>query len=742
MAGKWRRLRTRASLCSTLSGLTFAVLLALVGTPRAGLAQIRIACIGDSITVGARLKDRAHANYPWLLGQRLGPDYAVRNFGVGGRTLLAKGDTPYVDSKAWKAVLDDRAQIAILMLGTNDTVENARRENWRHNAGLEQDVRAMVTALRADNEAVRIILVPPPPIFPERPGLSDERRQDLAARAPRIRALADRLSQLALDENIECARLDRQLQAERTVDGVHPNAFGSERLARFLAEWIESAFEPDFDTRAALTHAKVDVRTSGFHGFEALDFDLAIPNPVGCKLVRPHTVAKGRPWLWRARFFGHQPALDCALLDRGWHLAYVDVANLYGNTIALDRYDAAYRFFAELGLAPRVLLEAMSRGGLVSIRWAARHPDRVLAVYGDNPVCDLRSWPGGKSGKRSDADWARCLRAYGLDDGEMADFDSMPLDVVDSLSHARVPLLLRVGGRDEVVPPRENALALFDRHRRLGGPARVWIDPEGKHHPHGLHPVGALVREVLRVHGRDTNPSVRAMPSVEHRGRAAGWGGLTWHAAWQHLRGIVRDHADAQVVFLGDSITQGLTGHVDRVSRVDGSRLFDKLYGNTKAISLGLSGDRCEHILWRLENGQLDGLAPRAIVVMIGINDIHTGHRDGHEVAAGAIRIVSRLESMHERAEILLLGCFPTGAAEDHRERRAVREYHEVLAKHEFGPRVHYRNLCELFVRKDGTLNDRMARDGVHLTPKGVESWLRAIDDWVRSAVAGQPVRR
>ncbi len=91
-------------------------------------------------------------------------------------------------------------------------------------------------------------------------------------------------------------------------------------------------------------------------------------------VIVPQTPAEGKPWIWRTEFFGHEPQADIALLKHGFHVAYVDVQNLYGAPKALDAMDRMYdHVTSELGLSKKVTLEGFSRGGLFSLNWAARH---------------------------------------------------------------------------------------------------------------------------------------------------------------------------------------------------------------------------------------------------------------------------------------------------------------------------------------------------------------------------------
>ncbi|MGC6489243.1 MAG: GDSL-type esterase/lipase family protein, partial [Planctomycetota bacterium] len=150
------------------------VLLGLACAPTA-TSQARVACLGDSITYGARIGDRAHASYPAQLAA-LRPADDVRNFGVGGATLLARADRPLGATAAFAEALAWRPDVAVVMLGTNDTCQSASRPNWDQRDGLERDARAMVERLRRANPAVRVVLATPPAMFPDRDGLLPPRR--------------------------------------------------------------------------------------------------------------------------------------------------------------------------------------------------------------------------------------------------------------------------------------------------------------------------------------------------------------------------------------------------------------------------------------------------------------------------------------------------------------------------------------------------------------------------------------
>ena len=132
-------------------------------------------------------------------------------------------------------------------------------------------------------------------------------------------------------------------------------------------------------------------KKSTFHGYELVDFKLG---DVRCKVVIPKKIADGKPWVWRARFWGHQPQFDLAMLERGYHVVYCDVGNLFGSPEAVKRWNEFYNYLRfEHLFADRAILEGMSRGGLIIYNWAAANPDKVAAIYGDAPVMDFKSWP-------------------------------------------------------------------------------------------------------------------------------------------------------------------------------------------------------------------------------------------------------------------------------------------------------------------------------------------------------------
>ncbi len=201
-----------------------------------------------------------------------------------------------------------------------------------------------------------------------------------------------------------------------------------------------------------------------------------------CRLTKPKQSATGKPWIWRCRFYGAFPAVDEALLASGWHVAWIDVANLFGAPEAMEAFDEFYSEMTEKrGLMSSPVMEGFSRGGLPAMNWAIRNPQDVLGVYLDAPVLDIASWPKPSSA----ALWEKCLSAYGLEESNSDSWEG-PLDKLARLSEARVPIMVVAGGADDVVPFSENSGILERRYQELHGDIEVIVKAGEGHHPHSL----------------------------------------------------------------------------------------------------------------------------------------------------------------------------------------------------------------------------------------------------------------
>ncbi len=181
---------------------------------------------------------------------------------------------------------------------------------------------------------------------------------------------------------------------------------------------------------------------------------------------------------------------------------------------------------------------------------------------------------------------------------------------------------------------------------------------------------------------------------------------------------------DIDLVFIGDSITHSFEGR-------HGKAMWDKYYVPRKALNLGYSGDRTEHVLWRLDNGELEGLSPRLAVMMIGTNN--TGHRQDppEAIAAGIRLILDRLREKQPKMKILVLAIFPRDATPDGRLRVINDGANKLVAKFADNENIFFLDINDKFLTEDGTLTREIMPDLLHPRGKGYQIWAEAIEPMV-----------
>jgi beta-glucosidase len=175
---------------------------------------------------------------------------------------------------------------------------------------------------------------------------------------------------------------------------------------------------------------------------------------------------------------------------------------------------------------------------------------------------------------------------------------------------------------------------------------------------------------------------------------------------------------NVDLIFIGDSITHWW--------EKAGKEVWENYYGHRNAVNLGIAGDRTQHVLWRLDNGNIDGISPKVAVVMIGTNN-HPPRNTGEEVADGIIAICNKLRTRLPKTNILLLGIFP-------REQKpcAMREElakaSKIASKIADGKKIYYLNIVGKFLEPDGSISKDVMNDYLHLTPKGYKIWAEAME--------------
>jgi beta-glucosidase len=175
-----------------------------------------------------------------------------------------------------------------------------------------------------------------------------------------------------------------------------------------------------------------------------------------------------------------------------------------------------------------------------------------------------------------------------------------------------------------------------------------------------------------------------------------------------------------EVLFVGDSITDGWRNGAQR-------KLFDERWGKHNPLNIGISGDRTQHVLWRLDNGEVDGLKPKAVVLMIGTNNL--GNKESvPDTIAGVKAVVAKLREKLPESKVLLLAVFPRGNKADDPYRAQIKDVNEALAKlDDGGQHVKYLDIGPKFLEPDGTLPKTIMPDALHPNEKGYEIWAEAM---------------
>ncbi|MBT3469549.1 MAG: GDSL family lipase [Opitutae bacterium] len=194
--------------------------------------------------------------------------------------------------------------------------------------------------------------------------------------------------------------------------------------------------------------------------------------------------------------------------------------------------------------------------------------------------------------------------------------------------------------------------------------------------------------------------------------RQGGW--MKRHESFN--KRVTRGKVD--LVLIGDSITQGWEGR--------GKQVWKKHYGKRNAVNLGIGGDRTQHVIWRLDNGNLKGIAPKAAVVMIGTNN--AGSNKPEEIADGVAAITNQLQTKLPKTQVLLLAIFPRGANKDDGRRKVNEKANAIFKKLADGKDVHYLDIGEKFLDPDGALNRKIMPDLLHLSEEGYTIWAESIE--------------
>jgi lysophospholipase L1-like esterase len=178
---------------------------------------------------------------------------------------------------------------------------------------------------------------------------------------------------------------------------------------------------------------------------------------------------------------------------------------------------------------------------------------------------------------------------------------------------------------------------------------------------------------------------------------------------------------DIDVLFMGDSITDWWDSDREPYA---GKPVFDKYFSNMKVANFGIAGDTTQGVLWRLRNGEGEGFSPKAIMLLIGVNNTRTN--TAPEIAEGVGAVVMELQARFPDAKILLLGVFPYRQANDPM-RKDIATINSVIARLHDGDRVNYLDISHVFLDANGNIPADVMSDALHPTTKGYELWAQAV---------------
>jgi lysophospholipase L1-like esterase/pimeloyl-ACP methyl ester carboxylesterase len=453
----------------------------LLFTVTSGAQVKKVACIGASITEGAGTGDKKINSYPAQLGRMLGEGYQVENYGIGGTTLLRHGNHPYWKTSAYTAALQSNPDIVFIDLGGND----AKGINRPYYGEMIQDARDMVKSFAG--------LPSHPRIFVMLPFASFEPDTNQIWDAVIVQKITPRLRQFAFEDKVEMLDMHPMFIGRRDLyaDNIHPNKDGATIIAQRLYEQILVDTDTGFDIFKSL---KIPYIVESFGGYECVNFSY---NGRNCKIAKPKVAAKGHPWLWRTRFWGHEPQADLALLERGFHIVYCDAAELMGNKENLDLWNGFYKLLRKGGLSKKSAMEGMSRGGIYSFNWAIAHPDRITCVYVDNPLLDCKFFLRDRGLTQLTKDF---MAAYDIKTPEEIEkFTQSSMDKIKQIVKGKYPILILCGDADKVVPPETQTFLFEKKVKAAGGDITVITKPGFDHHPHSLPNPAPIVDFVLKA---------------------------------------------------------------------------------------------------------------------------------------------------------------------------------------------------------------------------------------------------
>jgi len=228
---------------------------------------------------------------------------------------------------------------------------------------------------------------------------------------------------------------------------------------------------------------------------------------------------------------------------------------------------------------------------------------------------------------------------------------------------------------------------------------------------------------LLVLGGCDSGPSTEGNTMPLEQPASAVYQNDSWQLRRHAEFNEIARRGDVDLVFLGDSITQQWED--------SGREVWDQYYSTRKAANFGISGDQTQHVLWRIEHGNFDGIHPKAIVVLIGDNNALAGE-SAQEIADGVMAVVKKLRDKVPESKILLLAIFPSGEQPTYPPRKRAVAANAIFRNITDGKMILYLDIGDVFTNLDGSISKAIMPDFDHLSPTGYGLWAEAIEPVVK----------
>lgn len=187
---------------------------------------------------------------------------------------------------------------------------------------------------------------------------------------------------------------------------------------------------------------------------------------------------------------------------------------------------------------------------------------------------------------------------------------------------------------------------------------------------------------------------------------------------------------NVDLLLIGDSITMGW--------ETKGRRIWNAYYSQRRAVNLGFSGDQTQHVLWRLDHGEIDGIAPKLAIVLIGTNNAGNPDNSPETTAAGIQAILNTLRIRLPSTKILLLGPLPCDPSADSPLRQTNAAVNNRISKYADDEHIYYLDLSRLFLDDLGRLSQDLMPDYLHPNERGYQVWADGMEDMIRTLLASE----